>query len=57
MNVTALRAARRLLDTLSDEQVTDAPITIVASRVSRQNKVTPQQAQKALERKIRRDHA
>lgn len=52
LNVTALRAARRLLDTLSDEQVTDAPITIVASRVSRQNKVTPQQAQKALERKI-----
>jgi pilus assembly protein CpaE len=55
VNVPALRAARRLLDTLRDEHVTRAPITIVANRVSSKvgaNRLPIQQAARALDRDI-----
>lgn len=55
VNVPALRATRRLLDTLRDEHVTRAPITIVANRVSSKsgaNRLPIQQAARALDREI-----
>jgi pilus assembly protein CpaE len=55
VNVPALRATRRLLDTLRDEHVTRAPITIVANRYSSKasdNRLPIQQAARALDREI-----
>ena len=54
-SVPALRATRRLLDTIRDERVTRAPITIVANRISAKpgaNRVSIQQASRAIDREI-----
>lgn len=55
VNVPALKAARRLLDTIRSERVTHAPITIVANRYSNKapnNRLSIRQAAKALDRDI-----
>jgi pilus assembly protein CpaE len=55
VNVPALRAARRLLDTIHSERATRAPMTIVANRYSSKapnNRLSIQQAAKALDRDI-----
>jgi pilus assembly protein CpaE len=54
-SVPALRATRRLLDTIRDERVTRAPITIIANRISAKpgaNRVSIQQASRAIDREI-----
>lgn len=56
INVTALRAARRLLDTIRAEGVTNAPIAVIANRYGGKGagpKIPLQQASKALEAPIR----
>lgn len=54
VNVPALRATRRLLDTIRDERVTRAPITIVANRYGGKagNRLPLQQAARAIDREI-----
>jgi pilus assembly protein CpaE len=55
VNVPALRAARRLLDTIHSERATHAPLTIVANRYSNKtpnNRLSISQAAKALDRDI-----
>jgi pilus assembly protein CpaE len=49
-----LRAARRLLDTIRDERVTRAPITIVANRYGGKdgNRLSLQQAARAIDHEI-----
>ncbi len=55
INVPALRAARRLLDTIREEEVTRAPITIIANRYGGKpgsTRLPLQQASRALDRDI-----
>jgi pilus assembly protein CpaE len=54
INVPALRAARRLLDTIRDERVTRAPITIVANRYGGKggSRLALQQAARAIDHEI-----
>jgi pilus assembly protein CpaE len=54
INVPALRATRRLLDTIRDERVTRAPITIIANRYGGKgsNRLPLQQAARAIDREI-----
>ncbi|MDP3738232.1 MAG: AAA family ATPase [Hyphomonadaceae bacterium] len=55
VNVPAIRAARRLLETIRDERVTRAPITVIANRYSSKvefNRLPIQQAARALDREI-----
>lgn len=55
VNVPALRAARRLLDTIRTERVTRAPVTIIANRYGGRSgsiRLPLQQASRALDRDI-----
>src|SRR5689334_1881263 len=54
VNVPALRSTRRLLDTIRDERVTRAPITVVASRYGGKegNRLPLQQAARAIDHEI-----
>jgi pilus assembly protein CpaE len=54
INVPALRGTRRLLDTIRDERVTRAPITIIANRYGGKggNRLPLQQAARAIDREI-----
>jgi pilus assembly protein CpaE len=55
INVPALRAARRLLDTIREENVTRSPITIIANRYGGKAgsiRLPLQQASRALDRDV-----
>jgi len=55
INVPALRAARRLLDTIREEHVTRSPVTIIANRYGGKTgsvRIPLQQASRALDRDI-----